>query len=98
MDKIGIFIPARLASSRLPDKMLADVGGKPMFICVAEQAKKANIGDVIIACADQKLFDIANDYGFKAILTNPALPTGSDRVYEAYIKSGKSYDIVVSLQ
>lgn len=96
--KVGIFIPARLASTRLPSKMLVDIGGKPMFIRVAEQAKKANLGDVIIACGDQELYNIANSHNFNAILTDPSIPTGSDRIYAAYKKSGKDYQVIINLQ
>ena len=58
-----VVIPARLASTRLPKKPLADINGKPMIICVAENAKKANIGRVVIATDSKEISDIVHKNG-----------------------------------
>lgn len=96
--KTAIFIPARLGSTRLPNKPLADINGKPMIIHVALKAIKANIGKVYIAAAEQEIVDIAQKYGINAILTDPNLPSGTDRVFEAVIKNGENFDIIINLQ
>lgn len=93
-----IFIPVRLASQRLPQKAVADVKGLPMMIQVGNRAKEANAGEVVFACGDQELVDIAHAHGFKAVLTDPSLPTGTDRVYAAYKKLGSNDPYIINLQ
>ena len=95
----AIIIPARLASIRLPNKPLADIGSTPMIIRVAQQARLANAGDVFIACCSNKIADVAKNYGFKAIKTNPALPSGTDRVYAAFQTLPlQKYSYIINLQ
>ena len=65
MKIIGI-IPARLNSSRLPEKPLADINGKPMIQHVYESIIKSNLDEVIVACDDQKVFDIVESFGGRA--------------------------------
>ena len=96
--KLAIIIPARIDSVRLPRKILADIGGLPMVIRVAKQAMIANIGDVLIACCGQEIFDVSQYHGIKAIITDPALKSGTDRVYEAYSRLGQSYEYIINLQ
>ena len=81
-----IIIPSRLASTRLPNKPLADINGKSMIQHVWENARKCESCDIIIAAGDQKIVDEANYFTGKAILTNPDHPSGSDRIYEALTK------------
>jgi len=95
-----IIIPARMASTRLPNKPLADIGGAPMIVRVWQQAVASRLGPVIVACAEQEIADAVEDAGGVAVMTDPDLPSGSDRVWQAlgkYDPDGK-YDIVVNLQ
>ena len=85
-----------MGSTRLPGKPLADIGGKPMIVRVMEQAKKANLGEVIIACAETEIKDAVEKSGGKAILTPVDLPSGTDRIHYA-ARNGK-YDIIINLQ
>jgi 3-deoxy-manno-octulosonate cytidylyltransferase (CMP-KDO synthetase) len=98
MSDVGIFIPTRLGSTRLPKKPLADIHGKQMLLHVAEKAKLSNCGDVIVACAEQELVDISTANGFEAVLTDPEINTGTDRIYAAYKKLGRNYKYIVNLQ
>ncbi len=95
-----IVIPARLAATRLPNKPLAMIGPEPMIVHVWRRAVKANAGPVIVACGDQPIADAIIAAGGTAILTDPALPSGSDRVHaaaEIYDPAGK-FDVVVNVQ
>ena len=95
-----IIIPARMASTRLPNKPLKDIAGLPMIVHVMRRAIEADIGDVFIACAEQEIADEVEKYGGKAIMTDPALPSGTDRINQALQKidpEGK-YDIVINVQ
>ena len=98
MSDVGIFIPTRLGSTRLPKKPLADIHGKQMLLHVAEKAKLSKCGDVIVACAEQELADLSNTNGFEAVLTDPEINTGTDRIYAAYKKLGRDYKYIVNLQ
>ncbi len=93
-----IFIPVRLASTRLPNKPVADVKGLPMMIQVGMRARAANAGDVIFACGDKELVDIAESHGFRAVLTDPKLPTGTDRVYAAYKALNTKEQHIINVQ
>lgn len=98
----AVFIPARLGATRLPNKPLADIAGKPMVIHVALRAKLAKIGPVFIATGDQEIAKIAGDYGIEAILTHKPHETGSDRVFEAVRtmehETGCQYKYIMNLQ
>lgn len=76
-----IIIPARLASSRFPNKILCDIGGMPMFIKSAKNAQA--IDEVVLALDSTEAYDIAKKYKIKAVLTHPDIPNGSLRVLEA---------------
>ncbi len=78
-----IIIPARMASARLPGKPLANIGGAPMVVRVAQAAARAGFGPPLIAAAEACIADAAHAHGFAAVLTDPALPSGSDRVLAA---------------
>lgn len=95
-----LVIPARMASARLPGKPLADIGGIPMIVHVMERAKAANVGPVIIACAEREVADAIRTAGGTAIMTDPDLPSGTDRVRAAVetIDPDGHYDCVVNVQ
>ena len=95
-----IIIPARLESTRLPNKPLADINGEPMIAHVYKRAKEANIAKVIVAAGNVEIKEAIENIGGEAILTNPDHASGSDRIYEAlniYDKESK-FDIIVNLQ
>ncbi|MBL6665252.1 MAG: 3-deoxy-manno-octulosonate cytidylyltransferase [Rickettsiales bacterium] len=93
-------IPVRLASTRLPNKPLADIVGKSMIQRVYEQACKADLGEVVIACDGLEIAKEVEKFGGKYVLTDPDLPSGTDRIFAAYekIASEKEFDIVLNLQ
>ncbi|MEK9725611.1 MAG: 3-deoxy-manno-octulosonate cytidylyltransferase, partial [Rhodospirillaceae bacterium] len=95
-----VLIPARLASTRLPDKPLAPIAGAPMIVQVWRRAREADVGPVVVACAEQAIFDAVRDAGGEAVLTDPDHPSGSDRIAEALGKvDGEGrFDVVVNLQ
>jgi len=95
-----IIIPARLASTRLPGKPLADIHGKPMIVHMLEHGLAADIGPVGVACGDQEIVDAVRAAGGRAVLTDPALPSGSDRVHAALatLDPDGRHDVVVNLQ
>lgn len=100
--KVHVLIPSRMASTRLPNKPLADICGKPMIVRVYEQAVKANVGPVTVACDDVRIKEVVEAAGGKAVLTNPDLPSGSDRIYEAMqilMQAGaEKPDIIINAQ
>ena len=96
--KVIIIIPARLASTRLPNKPLAMIEGKTMIQRVYEQASKANLGEVFIATDGEKIADEVKKFGGKYILTNPDLQSGTDRIYSAYKLLNEDFDIIVNVQ
>lgn len=89
-----------MASTRLPGKPLADLGGRPMIVRVCEQAAAADVGRVVVAAAELEVCEAVSALGFEAVLTDPALPSGSDRVHSALeeIDPGAEHDVVVNLQ
>ena len=92
-------IPARMASTRLPDKPLADLAGKPMVVRVAERANASRAMAVTIATDDARVQQAAIDHGYAAILTRADHPTGTDRLAEAVEQLGLADDaIVVNVQ
>jgi len=95
-----IIIPARLASTRLPGKPLADIHGAPMIVHVWRRAVEADIGPVVVACAEQDIAQAVTAVGGHAILTDPDHPSGSDRIYEALsaFDPASRYDVIVNLQ
>jgi len=95
-----VIIPARMASTRLPGKPLAEIGGKPMIVRVMERAAAANCGPVYVACAEEVIKDAVEAAGGKAILTDPDLPSGTDRIRVAadIIDPDGDYDVVINVQ
>jgi 3-deoxy-manno-octulosonate cytidylyltransferase (CMP-KDO synthetase) len=96
--KIVTIIPARIASTRLPEKPLIMIDDKPMVIATAEQATKADIGPVYIACDDPRIAEACEKYNYKYIITKPEIATGSDRVYEASKGLKEDFDWILNLQ
>jgi len=82
-DKTLVLIPARMASTRLPGKPLADIGGMPMIAQVALRAREAAVGRIIVAVDDQAVFNAVTASGFEAVMTAKDHQSGSDRIYEA---------------
>lgn len=99
MANIHIVIPARLKSTRLPNKMLADIAGKPMIQRVYEQVAKSKFDSIIIATDSQEIKDVAESFGAKVVLTRADHESGTDRIAEAVSKLGfADEDIVVNVQ
>ena len=95
-----IIIPARMAATRLPGKPLALINDEPMIVHVWKRACQSEAGPVIVACGEIEIKETIEKYGGKAILTDPNLPSGSDRVWSAaeiYDPNGK-FDIIVNVQ
>jgi 3-deoxy-manno-octulosonate cytidylyltransferase (CMP-KDO synthetase) len=78
-----VLIPARLGSSRLPDKPLADIAGLPMVVRVAKQAEQSGARQVVVAADDSRIIDACTAHGVSAVLTRSDHPSGSDRLAEA---------------
>jgi 3-deoxy-manno-octulosonate cytidylyltransferase (CMP-KDO synthetase) len=95
-----LLIPARLAASRLPDKPLADIAGAPMIVHVWRLAVAAACGPVIVASADRAIAEAVERAGGRAVMTDPALPTGSDRIHAAIsvLDPERAHDAVVNVQ
>ncbi|MEX0922383.1 MAG: 3-deoxy-manno-octulosonate cytidylyltransferase [Rhodovibrionaceae bacterium] len=95
-----VVIPARLASSRLPDKPLADIHGAPMIVHVWRRALEAEIGPVVVACAEPAIAEAVRAAGGTAVLTRPEHPSGSDRIHEAVesLDPAGAHDAVVNIQ
>lgn len=95
-----IIIPARLASTRLPGKPLADIAGRAMILRVLDAALAADAGPVAVAAADQEICDIVTQAGGRAVLTDPNLPSGSDRVWQAAqtLDPEGQHDVIINLQ
>jgi len=92
-----IIIPARLSSSRLPNKVLAKIDTKPMIIWCAEIAKK--VDNVVIATDSQEVIDVCKKYGFNAVITDKNHQSGSDRIKEAADILGlKENEIIINMQ
>ena len=94
-----VLIPARRASSRLPDKPLADIGGKPMIVRVAERAEQSGAAQVVVAADAPAILDACAAHGVRAVATRAAHPSGSDRLAEACELLGlDGDDVVVNVQ
>ena len=99
-DKTLVLIPARMASTRLPGKPLADIAGLPMIVQVARRAAAADVGRIVVAVDHQDIFDAVVAAGFTAVMTRVDHQSGSDRIHEALTKSdpeGRA-EIVINVQ
>ncbi len=81
-----VLIPARLAATRLPDKPLADIAGKPMIVHVLERAHEAGIGRVVVATDSTAILSAVEAHGGEAVMTRDDHVSGSDRIHEAMLK------------
>ena len=95
-----VLIPARLAATRLPGKPLADIAGTPMIVRVLRQAEAAGIGPVAVAAGDAEIVAAVEAAGGRAVLTDPDLPSGSDRIVAALAELDRErrHDVVINLQ
>jgi len=95
-----VIIPARMASTRLPGKPMADIAGAPMIVHVARRAAEAELGPVAVATDSAEIAEAAEAAGFMAVMTRADHPSGSDRVYEAVsiLDPHGKHDAIVNLQ
>ncbi|HEX4534504.1 MAG TPA: 3-deoxy-manno-octulosonate cytidylyltransferase, partial [Rhizomicrobium sp.] len=95
-----VLIPARMASTRLPGKPLADIAGVPMIVRVWQQAVAANVGPVVAAVAEAAIARAIEAAGGRAVMTDANLPSGTDRIFAALKAADPdgAHDIVVNLQ
>ena len=95
-----VLIPARLAATRLPGKPLADIGGVPMIVRVLRQAQAAGVGPVAVAAGDSRIVAAVEAAGGRCVLTDPDLPSGTDRIVAALaeLDPAGAHDVVINLQ
>ncbi len=95
-----VVIPARLASTRLPNKPLAEIAGAPMIVQVWRRAVEAGIGPVLVAADSAAIAEAIHAEGGEALLTEPGLPSGSDRICAALSRfdPDRRFDVIVNLQ
>lgn len=100
MSETIIVIPARMASTRLPGKPLADIHGRPMIAWVVALAQRSGVGPVLVAAGEAEIAEAARAAGAEAVLTDPDLPSGSDRAFaalEAFDPTHR-FNVAVNLQ
>ena len=95
-----LLIPARMASTRLPDKPLADIAGVPMIVRVWARAVASGLGPVVVAAGEPEIVAAVKKAGGQAVLTDPSLASGSDRIWAALsaVDPKGDHDVVVNLQ
>ncbi len=95
-----ILIPARMAATRLPGKPMADIGGAPMIVRAWRRACAAQAGEVVVAAGDAEIVEAVEAAGGRAVLTDPSLPSGSDRIMAALrlIDPEGAVEAVINLQ
>ena len=99
MNNIAIIIPSRLNAERLPNKPLKLINKKEMILHVYDVAKNSNVGKVIVATPDQKIFKLIKNHNGLAVLTSDRHETGTDRVFEVFEKELKSMpEIIINFQ
>lgn len=93
-------IPARLGSTRLPNKPLADICGKPMIVHVADRAAAAALGQTVVATDSDEIYATVRAHGHEAVMTRSDHESGSDRIYEALEKLDPtaSVDFIINVQ
>jgi len=89
-----------MGSTRLPNKVLADIGGRPMIVHVLEGARAAGLGPVAVACGEAEIAEAVRAAGGVAVMTDPELPSGSDRIFAALgvLDPSGRHDVVINLQ
>ena len=100
MRNTAIIIPTRLGAKRFPNKPLAKINNIPMIVHVFNRAKESNVGEVFVATPDEEIINAVKENGGQTILTKKEHLSGSDRVYEAYIKTylKDKADLIINLQ
>jgi 3-deoxy-manno-octulosonate cytidylyltransferase (CMP-KDO synthetase) len=100
MHKTIVLIPARMASTRLPGKPLADIAGLPMIVHVLRRAEAAGVGAAVVATDSEAVATAVEKAGSRAIMTRADHPSGSDRIYEALtaLDPEGSVDVIVNVQ
>ena len=100
MPQTLVLIPARLASTRLPNKPLADIGGKPMIVHMIDRAREAGTGEPVVATDTEEIRSVAEAYGAKAVMTREDHESGSDRIWEAVelVDPDAKAEIIINLQ
>jgi 3-deoxy-manno-octulosonate cytidylyltransferase (CMP-KDO synthetase) len=95
-----ILIPARMASTRLPGKPMALIGDAPMIVQVWRRAMAAGVGPVAVACSEDVVAEAIRAAGGTAVMTDPGLPRGSDRIHAALLALDPegAHDVVINLQ
>jgi len=98
--KTAIIIPARMASQRFANKPMAKINGIPMIERVWKQGIISKLGDVYVACCEEEVFNLITSKGGKAIMTDPKLPSGTDRVFAAFslLENKDDYESIINLQ
>jgi len=101
MNNTVIIIPTRLEAKRFPNKPLVKINNIPMIIHVLNRAQESEVGKVFVATPDNEIINLVRDNGGEAILTNKKHKSGSDRIYEAYLKeltNKNNIDLIINLQ
>lgn len=95
-----VMIPARMASTRLPGKPLADIAGLPMIVQVMHRAREADVGRVVVATDSEEVHRAVVDNGGEAVMTSPDHESGSDRIWEALqrIDTDHSVETIINVQ
>jgi 3-deoxy-manno-octulosonate cytidylyltransferase (CMP-KDO synthetase) len=95
-----LLIPARMASTRLPNKPLAEIAGVPMIVRVWARAVASGLGPVVVAAGEPEIVTAVEKAGGRAVLTDPDMPSGSDRIWQALgmVDPSGKHDVVVNLQ
>ena len=97
--RFTVLIPSRMASTRLPNKPLADIAGLPMVVQVARRAQQSQAARVVVAADDERIVQACRQHQVEALLTSPSHPSGSDRLAEACVQLGlDGDDLVVNVQ
>jgi 3-deoxy-manno-octulosonate cytidylyltransferase (CMP-KDO synthetase) len=99
-DRTLVLIPARMASTRLPGKPLADIAGLPMIVQVAMRAHEAEVGRIIVAVDHRDIFEAVRAAGFDVVMTREDHQSGSDRIFEAVLQADPegAMDFIVNVQ
>lgn len=95
-----VLIPSRMPATRLPGKPLLPIAGVPLIVHVLKRAQEADVGPVLVACDTEDIARVVKDAGGEAVLTDPAHPSGSDRIAEALARMDPdgTYDTVINVQ
>ena len=95
-----VLVPARMTSTRLPGKPLADIWGEPMIVHVWRRAMEADVGPVLVAADDARIVAAVTAVGGRATLTRPDHGSGSDRIFEALtaVDPDGRHDVIVNVQ